>query len=219
MQEQIFDNKVLIEIIDLRDYSNGEIEEIYQGLSEHRKVKADAVRSDKNRALSILAGYKLEELLKQFLQCDNKEELIFSTNESGKPILIGESETPSFSISHSGNFAAVAVSVASGISVGIDIEDYESVNRNKKHMGNIAEKFFLENEKKYINDDEPVFNVEKNKTKINFFKIWTMKEAAMKALERPLLKVLRDTPYSPEDQKLFCRVSEDYVVSAYISYV
>ena len=86
-------------------------------------------------------------------------------------------------------------------------------------MGNIAEKFFLENEKKYINDDEPVFNVEKNKTKINFFKIWTMKEAAMKALERPLLKVLRDTPYSPEDQKLFCRVSEDYVVSAYISYV
>ena len=67
MQEQIFNNRVLIEIIDSRDYSKKEVEEIYSGLSDSRKEKADSIKSDNNRTLSILAGYRIEELLRSFL--------------------------------------------------------------------------------------------------------------------------------------------------------
>ena len=149
MQEQIFNNRVLIEIIDSRDYSKKEVEEIYSGLSDSRKEKADSIKSDNNRTLSILAGYRIEELLRSFLKYDD-EKLIFSTNESGKPILISKSEVPSFSISHSGNFAAVAVSLDRNINVGIDIEDYSNKKRSVSHMRKIADKFFSEDEKKHL---------------------------------------------------------------------
>jgi phosphopantetheine--protein transferase-like protein len=219
MQKQIFNNKVLIEIIDSRDYSRKEVEEIYSGLSDSRKEKADSIKSDNNRTLSILAGYRIEELLRSFLKYDD-EKLIFSTNESGKPILISKSEVPSFSISHSGNFAAVAVSLDRNINVGIDIEDYSNKKRSVSHMRKIADRFFSEDEKKQLDTFQITGSgsvKEEHDYKINFLKIWTMKEAAMKALEQPLITTLHNEPYSQSDIRLFQNVTEEYLISVYIS--
>lgn len=219
MQEQIFNNRVLIEIIDSRDYSKKEVEEIYSGLSDSRKEKADSIKSDNNRTLSILAGYRIEELLRSFLKYDD-EKLIFSTNESGKPILISKSEVPSFSISHSGNFAAVAVSLDRNINVGIDIEDYSNKKRSVSHMRKIADKFFSEDEKKHLDIGHKTGSgsvKEECDYKIGFLKIWTMKEAVMKALEQPLITTLHNEPYSQSDNRLFQNVTEEYLISVYIS--
>ena len=220
MQKQIFNNKVLIEIIDSRDYSRKEVEEIYSGLSDSRKEKADSIKSDNNRILSILAGHRIEGLLRSFLKYDDDEKLIFSSNESGKPILISKSEVPSFSISHSGNFAAVAVSLDRNINVGIDIEDYSNKKRSVSHMRKIADRFFSEDEKKQLDTFQITGSgsvKEEHNYKINFLKIWTMKEAAMKALEQPLITTLHNEPYSESDTRLFQKVAEEYLISVYIS--
>ena len=220
MQKQIFNNKVLIEIIDSRDYSRKEVEEIYSGLSDSRKEKADSIKSDNNRILSILAGHRIEGLLRSFLKYDDDEKLIFSSNESGKPILISKSEVPSFSISHSGNFAAVAVSLDRNINVGIDIEDYSNKKRSVSHMRKIADRFFSEDEKMQLDTCQKIGSgsiKEEHDYQIDFLKIWTMKEATMKALEQPLITTLHNEPYSESDTRLFQKVAEEYLISVYIS--
>jgi phosphopantetheinyl transferase (holo-ACP synthase) len=239
MRELLFDKKVWIKIVDSRDYSKEKIIFMYERLSEYRKNKADTIKSDKNKALSILAGYTLENMLNEVLwpgDCQSEQDkeerkLVFSVDEAGKPFLADQPEAPSFSISHSGNFAAVAVSLDTNLSVGIDIEDFTSLLRKEKNIVNISKKFFSDDEIKeimlsvtknmddhenYYGKQENASGEDTNKIK-NFMKIWTMKEAAMKAKELPLLNVLREVKYVHDDPDMFQRMADEYVLSVYVS--
>lgn len=183
-------------IVDIRRFDDAQIEGFYEYLSPDRKAKADACKLTNDRKLSILSSFQLERLLEGM---DVQKPYNYTYLPSGKPVLDGENVY--FSISHSGNFAAAVVSKK--YSVGIDVEDIVSKKRDPERLKKVSEKYFLPEELEMIDDSEM------------FFRIWTMKEAYMKAIGKPLLTVFREKAYDPEDIALTQKHSSDAVFSIY----
>lgn len=140
-------------------------------LPKNRQEKANILKSKKDKRLSI--GVYL--LLKKSLAIHNIniDDFEFSYNENGKPLLEG---LPfEFSLSHSGNYVAVALSNAP---VGIDIEKIRKVNQNVSKLV-------------FNGDDEENFKNSQNNVD-EFFKIWTSKEAVIKMMGGLKNKNLKD---------------------------
>lgn len=89
-------------------------------------------------------------------------EFVIATQPAGKPVLAGR--TLHFSLAHTGAYAAVAVSDQAP--VGIDLECF---NRDADFQG-IATKFFHATEARWLGNDP----------RVNFFRLWTSKEAILK---------------------------------------
>lgn len=92
-------------------------------------------------------------------------------HENWAPYFLDEVKLPGadkvyFSLSHSGDYVAVALDT---YPIGIDIEEI------KPHKENIEQKFFTEHERNLIDTDE-------DGKEAGFFKIWTLKEAFLKAV-------------------------------------
>lgn len=97
-------------------------------------------------------------------------DLIFSINEYGKPILT-EPKGIYFNISHSGNWVVCAIDEKQ---VGIDIEQITQIDLK------IAERFFSSNE--YLS----IINQPNEIRQEFFYKLWTLKEAYIKAVGKGL---------------------------------
>ena len=120
--------------------------------------------ADRNRY--IVAHGCLRDILARYLNCQPAR-LVFSTNDYGKPALQGyELE---FNLSHSGDFALVAITQARRI--GIDVERIRS---DMEHES-IARRFFSQNEALEWMTLPP------EQRPIAFFNCWTRKEAYIKA--------------------------------------
>jgi 4'-phosphopantetheinyl transferase len=138
----------------------------YKELSPYRKARIDAKALRKDKNLSLAASVLLKDLLKNDFQVDEKL-LEYRENEAGKPYIVGL-DNVFFSISHSKNIAACAVSDKA---IGADIEVIRPVNLD------IAQRFFTKNEVHFL------LHISDNKEKIKkFFKIWTLKEAYAKCI-------------------------------------
>ena len=94
--------------------------------------------------------------------------LEFARREQGKPYLTNSPFPIYFNLSHSGNFAALAVSTAGEI--GIDIETI----RTRNFLA-IAERYYHADELKQL------LATPEAKREQLFFKLWTLKEAFFKA--------------------------------------
>lgn len=133
------------------------------------KVRAARHLQDKAQAAGVglllchmllQAGIERYALNEYTLQRHGKPELIYGTvptgdNSGGKLY---------FNLSHSGRYAACIVGRAS---CGVDIEQV----REGRAYTRIAERFFCDNEKAYLNSESG---------SRAFYKIWTMKESYMK---------------------------------------
>lgn len=131
--------------------------EIMDGLSDERKEKIKRYRQEKNRKQSLGAGLLLKKCLGE---CGIDTEEIFY-GENGKP----EVQDLYFNVSHSHN---IVVCVISSQAVGCDIEKVEDLREG------IAERFFTENEIKYLSQFTGDVKGEE------FYRLWTMKESYMK---------------------------------------
>lgn len=89
------------------------------------------------------------------------KQLEFTTNEYGKPFLIGR-PCIQFNISHAGRYIACAVADEP---VGIDIEIMKPLELR------IAERFFASDETEYIMVDNHIYR---------FYEVWTKKESRIK---------------------------------------
>jgi 4'-phosphopantetheinyl transferase len=93
----------------------------------------------------------------------------------GKPLL---ADGPSFNLSHSRGWAALALCPKPGVDIGIDIEAHRPIEDG------LAERFFSTAERAALQTLEPAERV------AGFFRCWTRKEAFLKAtgvgLSRPL---------------------------------
>lgn len=98
------------------------------------------------------------------------ESLAFSMNRYGKPRLAGPG--PSFNISHSGNWAVIAVAATGDL--GVDIETHD----RSVDIGRLANRCFSVDELKAFAQLGGGFDV--------FFDLWTLKEAVVKADGRGL---------------------------------
>ena len=127
------------------------------------KIKNDSRRAESESALAALG---------EIIEAEPKGEFEaeISRNANGRPCFVNDDAD--LSLSHSGDLA-VAAFVRSG-RIGVDVE----LVSDKRKARAVAERFFSEKEKRLISESsEPL---------IEFFKLWTRKEALAKCRNMPL---------------------------------
>lgn len=165
------ENGIHIWLLDMDAFSEKQLQAIYATLPIIRKEKADKIKAENHKKQSILAGYLLEKM-KQELSHSYKismQELEIACLPQGKPYFIKHPEY-GFSLSHTDHF--VGLCIAKDIPMlGLDLE------KCKEAKMSVAKRFFTKNEYQYLEEKKP--GEERDQA---FFKLWTRKEAVIKAL-------------------------------------
>lgn len=141
-------------------------------LSEDEKARGRSFVTAALRHRFVAGRARLRALLGGQLGLDPRT-LAFVQNEFGKPRLAGHPSLH-FSLSHSGDQAVLAVSEQREI--GIDIERVRPLD----HL-DLARRYFHPNEVSAIESVRPP-----DEQLLAFFRIWTLKEAVVKAIGRGL---------------------------------
>ena len=149
-------------------------------LSADERQRAARFHFDTDRDRFVVAHASLRDILSRFMQCEPNE-LVFSVNEYGKPSLnrsndfsrstteVVTTKDVEFNLSHSGDFALIAV--ARGRKVGVDVEFI----REDIELENLARRNFSPREVSELMALPP-----KQRT-FGFFHCWTRTEAYIKA--------------------------------------
>jgi len=148
------------------DLESATIKQLESTLSADESQRAARFRFPNDKRSYIVAHGGLREILVRYLLCEPGK-LSFSTGEYGKPTL--ENHNLEFNLSHSGEFALIAVSQACRI--GVDVERHRPDLEHEK----IAHRFFSPNEVTELLALPP------EKRAPGFFNCWTRKEAYIKA--------------------------------------
>ena len=162
----------------LRDLYEEELERMFLCCDQMRRERIERIKPELKKRQSIAAGYLLYLLKKRF---GIEEEPV--TLPGGKPVF-GERKDVCFSISHSGNYAAIAFGETP---LGMDIECVKQANFK------VAKRFFTKEEYAYLEEKDETEQAD------CFCQVWTAKEAVIKAagggLAIPLgsFSVLEDT--------------------------
>jgi len=139
-------------------------------LNDAEKKRCAAFHFDKQRAEYTLSHAMLRLALSEYAPV-RPEQWQFLTGEWGKPEIAGPAlDTPLwFNLSHTNGFA---VSVTGRVrQLGVDVEN---MSRKTSHQ-ELAKRFFAPSEYEYLRTLPPSFQRD------TFFRIWTLKEAYIKA--------------------------------------
>lgn len=170
-----------ISFLDVSAISDGELSAHYGSMSESRKKETDALPSEIKKKQKIAADMLCRRMICE--KCGIPEnEIVFSKNGFGKPF--AENADVFFSVSHSGNIVACAVSDKE---IGIDIEKTKSVRLKA------AEKFSTASELEYIGNDLT-----------RFFRVWTLKEAFFKCKGTGLGSDIRSVFFRFDREEIIC---------------
>lgn len=143
-----------------------ELAPLIELLSVDERARVSRLAFAQDQAQFIAARARLRQILARYLAL-RADAIRFSYGDHGKPTLSRYQSAPFFNLSHSGEFAAVAVTHCG--EVGIDIEQIRPVG------GEIALRFFTEGEKATLALHSGREWLEA------FYKCWTRKEAVLKA--------------------------------------
>ena len=148
-----------IYISDINDYTT---EQLILLVHNERIQRSLRYRFEDDKKRSLLAHALLNHALKEEgIKADYP--ILPVTDEHGKPHFYTDNREKEiyFSLSHSGNYAVCAIGEDE---LGVDIEII------KDYKDSIANRFFAPSELQYVQDTE------------GFYRIWTLKEAYMKAV-------------------------------------
>jgi len=127
-------------------------------------------KNPQKKRQQVLSHAMLRIILSKYVNI-GPAEMVFVRSESGKPALDATlGKTVSFSMSHSGGYAAYAVTKT--FNVGVDVERLDE----KRRYEVIAGRFFSESEKAHLTQR---FLDERLRM---FYRLWTAKEAVSKAV-------------------------------------
>ena len=195
-------------IVDTRKYDK---EFLFNSAGKYQQEYVSNLKNEKNVILSLGANYALKLALSDFfknffniksdtapeLKYDIKHEkngkpkydfLVLQTSSDTKNMTQKENMTPFFSLSHSEPYSVAAVSE---FPIGIDIQKikYDKTAQQKKtaqttqkydtKYDKLAKRFFSPNEVDFLS----YFTDEKERTE-QFFTLWTLKEAFLKASDK-----------------------------------
>ncbi|MBR8832432.1 MAG: 4'-phosphopantetheinyl transferase superfamily protein [Chlorogloea purpurea SAG 13.99] len=146
------------------DVSPGEVEALGQILSTDEWERADRFKFPRHKRRFIVARGRLRQILARYLHLA-PQDIVFTYSQEGKPAL--EWSDLCFNLSHTGDLAIYGISWHGAI--GIDLEFIRPVGS----LLSLTKKYFCESEQKIIERSE-------NQTQ-TFFRIWTAKEAYLKA--------------------------------------
>ena len=147
-------------ILSLQELCEADLQNMYACCSEVRQQKAARLGSEMKKGQSVGAGYLLYLLKKRF--AIEEEPVILS---GGKPVF-QKNAGVHFNLSHSGDYAALAFGKNE---LGMDIECVKRANLK------VAKRFFKQEEYDYLSGKEGEEQADA------FFRIWTGKEAVVKA--------------------------------------
>lgn len=176
-------------ICDTNSLSDEKYAEYLQIADKTTIEKAKRFRFETDKKCTVAGNAIAREALSEMLKKPPREIEILRT-ESGKPYI---NDDIFFNISHSEGVVAI---VFSENEIGVDTEKIRPVDYR------IAEKFYTENEKRYImsakNEDEKL---------LRFFEIWTLKESYLKCTGDGLPGGLKSVEFSIKDNQVFCSES------------
>lgn len=186
--------KYYIEKID--SFSEEKREEFLSFLDKEKKREFMSA-SNENRKLSILIsqGFAKEKISEEYNI--PKSEIIFSVSDRGKPYCKSHPHIY-FSLSHSGNFVALAISDKE---VGIDIE------KLRPAKDNLINRVCSQNEIDAISNSE--------NPHIKFTEIWTKKEAYLKALGTGIDRELTSIDTTDKNLNFTTEVTDEFIVSVF----
>lgn len=170
-------------------------------LSAQEQKKAASFRQEQGRIHFIASRILLRRILSLYLRCPGKE-LSFQTGPHGKPYLAPcKNDFPRihFNLSHSGEFVALAFSLASP--VGIDIEAV----RMKLGAETLVRRFF------HPDEYSEFLRLDETGQKDFVFRRWTVREAFLKGIGSGLT-ISPDSFYVQELPSMFCikKSQKDY---------
>jgi 4'-phosphopantetheinyl transferase len=139
-------------------------------LSEEELARAARFQFDRDRHRYIVAHGALRQLLARYVGC-TPGELRFGTNRYGKPHL-GNASGLRFNLSHTEDVAVIAIASAEAGEIGIDVEAVRPLDGMLK----IAQQFFRADEA------EALHRLPDAAQPLAFYRIWTRKEAYLKAI-------------------------------------
>jgi 4'-phosphopantetheinyl transferase len=140
-------------------------------LSADEVERANRFHFARDRRQFVATRALLRTLLGRTLQVDPAS-LEFAAGPQGKPHLAGKAagSAPRFNVAHSGDHALIGISAETDI--GVDIE----VVRNSADTLPIADRFFSPGE------SEAIRRLPDDERRLAFFRLWTLKEAFVKAV-------------------------------------
>ncbi|MGQ9830602.1 MAG: 4'-phosphopantetheinyl transferase family protein [Thermochromatium sp.] len=156
-------------------------------LSEVQRVRVEALRHDRQRERYLRALAGLNRVLATYLG-RSPAQIRIARHSTGKPYLAGTDCWLSFSFSHSGDLALVAVSAGEEAAVGVDCEQI----RPRVNTLAIARRLF---------DPETVAELEalsESRRLERFYRAWTALEADVKCDGRGLLRPRPPTAVAPQ---------------------
>lgn len=156
-------------------FSAEDIKKCLTLMDSQRKKYIDGFLNEERKMLSVAAELTAKKLVAEFL-CTDIVSINLLRAESGKPYI--ENNPAYISISHSGDFVAAAVSHKP---IGIDIEVIKEKDLE------FTKKIFCDSDLEFINNSEDKLTA--------FYKIWTAKEAYLKAYSKTFAEV-KATPYT-----------------------
>jgi 4'-phosphopantetheinyl transferase len=174
---KLLPNEIYVWRVFLPDVQENQLDKLHAILSEKEREKAARFHRELDRKSSVVARGALRTLLASYTGVPAIE-LEFSYSENGKPELSLPQEMPpiSFNLSHSGEWVLLAF--GQGGRVGIDIEKIKS----SVNLQAISERYFT------AEDASSVINAANPKSL--FYKLWTQKEAYVKACGSTLFREL-----------------------------
>lgn len=151
--------------------------DISKTLSPEELERANKYKFIKDQELFILRRYLLRLILSQYCHCQ-PHQMIYRYNSCKKPLInIPEFKKIKFNMSYS--YDLLLIGLCRQNDIGVDIEKVREIS----DLENIASENFSHHELEY-------FNSQLNKT-TSFFKIWTRKEAFIKAKGKGLYYPLK----------------------------
>ena len=183
-------------ITKMSGFSEEKQREFFSFLDKEKKAEYLSA-SNENRKKSILLsqGFAKEKIAEDYSL--EKKNIIFSVTPFGKPYCKSHGEIY-FSLSHSGDFLALAISDKD---IGIDIEKIREAKEN------LVNRVCCKNEK------DKIFSSDKPDTE--FTKIWTRKEAYLKALGTGIDRELITIDTTDKNLKFTTEIRENFIVSVF----
>ena len=185
------DNQIDIWCAPFRDELEEEQFRSYRDLLTTEEIeRCDRFAFEKDRKQFLLTRALERDVLSRYLGV-GPALLVFNRNEYGKPHLAEPAACPiQFSLSHTTGLSVCAVT--SEVDIGVDVE---SLDRPTSHW-DIANRFFAASEAAYLK------SVEEDHKGTEFLRLWTLKEAFVKArglgFSIPLKSfTIRSTPGQP----------------------
>lgn len=179
----------------LQDLAEEDYAEMYASIGPARQNKADEIKAALKRKQSIGAGYLLYLLKKQF---SIAEDPVISPG--GKPVF-PENKEIFFNISHSGTYVGLAFGKRE---LGLDMESVKRADLR------VAKRFFREEEYEYL------ANLEESVRADAFCRLWTGKEAILKAAGKGLAASLDGFPVLGDSEAASGK--ESFLMDAVVSW-